>query len=87
VQLDRIVGGAVVADREQTGRVEGRPAHHRIGIQDAEAGHHEHIAAGGAGIECPQEKLLQCFRRAAVDGAQELQFRRLALPKRDALGA
>ena len=86
VQLDGVVGGAVVANGEQPRGIERRPADDGIGIHDAESCHHQHITAGRARIERPEEELLERFRVAAVDRAQELGLRVLAMAKRDALG-
>ena len=87
VQFDRIIGGPVVADREQASGVERRTADHRIGVHDAQTGHHEHVAAGRTGIERPQQELLEGLGIAAVDRAQKLRLGVLAVPQRDALCA
>ncbi len=87
VQLDGVAGGAVVADREGARRIEWRPADDRVGVHDAEPGHHQHVAARRAGVERPLEKLLERARVTAVDRAQHLRFDRLALPQCHALGA
>ena len=72
VQLDRVVRRPIVADREQAGGVERRTADDRVGVHDAQTGHHEHVAACGAGIEGPQQELLEGLRIAAVDRAERL---------------
>jgi hypothetical protein len=87
VELQRVAGRAIVADGEGPGRVEGRPSDDRVGIQDAEPRHHEHVSPGRTGIERPSEELLQRLRGAAVHGADEFGFDRLPGPERDPPGA
>ena len=87
VQLNGVVGCAIVANREQPRGVERRASDHRIAVHDAQTRHHQDIAARRTGIESPQQELLERFRIAAVDSAEQLRLGGLAMPESNTLGA
>jgi hypothetical protein len=85
VQLDGIVGGAIVADGKRATRIERRTSHHGIGVENAESRHHEDVALGGTRVERPKEKAFERVRVAAVDRSDRLCLDRFPWSQRDAL--